>query len=469
MKKKAITLIFIIILLASAQLACSFTDVISGVIGDSSPISPKNSQPQGEAPEEESQEGIPGEFESNLPEADQSSCTKAFSGSINLSEGQEFQAGETVQVVFMLINTGTCTWDSGYSLIQVGGDFSPSDTSLELTGDVIPGDSVQLSVEYTAPSQPGPYLSAWKMKDTDGGVFGQNDPPNSPVRVIIRSIPSGNPQPTPNPTQGPQPTQAPQATPDPDVSMRKNGETMLDGECYDFNHGHVIDCSDTKADFRYEYHIAMGGRLFKANDTEFGEGQETEPDKNDCINANYAPIPQTIYEGKYKPFKIETLASTTYGWIYIDHFDGNGLTFDYLMYDPEPPSVTAVPLVSVESQGDQVSITEGQCFDVWNGQTKALCLGTFNGFLFEEVTKKNAQFAQISHHDIQFASAMGSEPSKSDCTGASYNTSPIWPIQDKQYYCYKFGSAPTIYGWLRPTSYNLNGLTFDYLTWESFP
>ena len=365
------------------------------------------------------------------------------------------------------MNTGTCTWDSGYSLIQIGGDLVPSSSDLALTGEVATGDSVQLSVEYTAPSQPGPYLSVWKMKDPDGGVFRQNDPPNSPVRVIVRSISSGNPQPTqqPNPTQQPQNS----PTPDPEVSIRMNGVTMLDGECYDFNHGHVIDCNDSKADFRYSYSM-IGAKLFKANDNEFAEGQDLEPNKSDCEVANYAPIPQTIYEGKYKCFKITTIASTAYGWIYIDRFDEDGLTFNFLMFTAGPPSVTVNTNLMIESQGQQITLMEGNCYDVWNGQKNLSCSGTFAGFLYEEATKKSLQVPQINYNELKFAAAMTSEPSKSDCMNASYTTTPIWPIQETSYYCYQFVPGSTAYyGWLRPTSSNLGGMTFDYLTWQAIP
>ncbi len=37
--------------------------------------------------------------EANHPAANQTECTKSFSASTNISEGQEFQAGDTIQVI----------------------------------------------------------------------------------------------------------------------------------------------------------------------------------------------------------------------------------------------------------------------------------------------------------------------------------------------------------------------------------
>jgi len=112
---------------------------------------------------------------------------------------------------------------------------------------------------------------------------------------------------------------------------------------------------------------------------------------------------------------------------------------------------------------------EGKCYDVWNGQKNLSCTGTFAGFLYEEVTKKSLQVAQLNPNNLKFAAAIASEPTRSDCMNASYNTTPIWPIQETSYYCYRTTTGSTAYGWLRPTSSNLNGMTFDYLTWEASP
>jgi len=75
--------------------------------------------------------------------------------------------------------------------------------------------------------------------------------------------------------------------------------------------------------------------------------------------------------------------------------------------------------------------------------------------------------SQISPNEMYFSGAMSSEPTKSECMSATYSTTPIWPVQATSYYCYQFVPGSTAYyGWLRPTSFNLGGLTFDYLTWE---
>ena len=172
----------------------------------------------------------------------------------------------------------------------------------------------------------------------------------------------------------------------------------------------------------------------------------------------------------YFCFRIESVLSTVYGWIRIESYNNDGVTFDFLTFKADPPSVTINTNLFVESQGQQITLLEGRCYDVWNGEKNPGCSGTFAGFLFEEVTKKSLQVNQISPNEMQFSAAMSSEPSKSECMSASYGASPIWPIQTTSYYCYQFvPGTNAYYGWLRPTSFNLGGLTFDYLTWETAP
>ncbi|MCK4489863.1 MAG: hypothetical protein KAU23_06360, partial [Anaerolineales bacterium] len=332
MNKKTITFIFVFVLLASTQFACSLSDLIGN-----------GSEEQSQVPlreDGESQSLLGGEIEENssnseqsLPSpADQTSCTKAFWGTVNLSDGEEFQSGDSIQVIFTLVNTGTCTWNPGYSLIEIGGDLTPSNGKLALPSEIAAGEFVDLSVEFTAPSQAGPYLSAWKMEDPEGSVFGQNDPPNAPVRITIRSVPSGNPQPNPTPTP-----QTPPAA-NPDASLEMDGVTLLEGQCYDLSNGEIVDCNDSKADIVYNY-SGLGFNMHANANSDFSPNQDDEPDKNDCENASYAPLPHALLEEKFFCFRIETVTSTTYGWIRIERFDEDGVTFDFLTFKADGPSV----------------------------------------------------------------------------------------------------------------------------------
>jgi len=460
MNKKTITLISIITLLASLQLACSFSDML-GNLGQENgqPVSQSNSLQRSHPSQDGDEEQDPAqdelEQENPNPTATPSGCVNSFTGSSNIPDGSEYQAGDAVETSLTLTNTGTCSWNSAYSLSVVGGDLIPSSEDLPVVALVAPGESIMVGVEFSAPAQDGVYLSAWKMVNGDGDIFGMDIPQDAPLRIKIRVISSGNPQPTPNPTQSPQ----------------ASGDqfTMLAGECFDYNSDAVADCNGNSVDFKYTPTHPLG-ELLRNNDNTFGENHTSKPDLSTCETDSYITLPHEIQENEYLCFKIETLASTTYGWMRITNYNDDGMTFDFEILGSGSPLATAVPNTTlfVESQGEQITLLEGQCYDVWNGEKNSSCSGIFAGFLFEEVTKKSLQVSQISPNEMYISAAMTSKPTKSDCMSASYSTTSIWPIQATSYYCYQFvPGTGTYYGWLRPTSFNLSGLTFDYLTWET--
>lgn len=71
-------------------------------------------------------------------------------------------------------NTGTTTWTKDYKLIYLEGLQGTSNTvTVNLTKEVAPGESVEVSVPFTAPATNGTYSSAWKMYTASGYVFGE--------------------------------------------------------------------------------------------------------------------------------------------------------------------------------------------------------------------------------------------------------------------------------------------------------
>ena len=71
-------------------------------------------------------------------------------------------------------NTGTCTWDQGYSWVFVSGDkmdcnnvvIGPDDKTTP------PGHSNTFIVNCYAPGKHGEYKGFWSMKNDTGTLFG---------------------------------------------------------------------------------------------------------------------------------------------------------------------------------------------------------------------------------------------------------------------------------------------------------
>ena len=72
-------------------------------------------------------------------------------------------------------NTGTCTWNSGYSLVYNSGDDIGTAESFPILNDdsvLKPGESLMVSVRLRAPEERKSVETYWAMKSNSGEVFG---------------------------------------------------------------------------------------------------------------------------------------------------------------------------------------------------------------------------------------------------------------------------------------------------------
>jgi hypothetical protein len=96
----------------------------------------------------------------------------AFISDVSIVDGTVIGAGDNFTKTWRLQNTGTCTWTSSYSLVFVSGDRMSASSPLGLPGTVTPGQSINLSVNMTAPTSNGEYQGYWKLRDPSGNTFG---------------------------------------------------------------------------------------------------------------------------------------------------------------------------------------------------------------------------------------------------------------------------------------------------------
>lgn len=109
-------------------------------------------------------------------------------------------AGQAFQKGWRIRNTGTCTWNSSYSLGFVQGNRPGADMSGKPTavqGAVTPGQTYDMYINLVAPTAPAVYQGFWQLRNGQGAAFGER------VYVGI-TVPSSAP-PTPAPTQTPSP------------------------------------------------------------------------------------------------------------------------------------------------------------------------------------------------------------------------------------------------------------------------
>jgi hypothetical protein len=83
----------------------------------------------------------------------------------NMAPGQDFLKTWRVK------NTGSCPWGEGYELVYADYADDMDGQPQALTEVVQPGQEVEISVQFTAPSEIGNYLSAWQMENPAGVTF----------------------------------------------------------------------------------------------------------------------------------------------------------------------------------------------------------------------------------------------------------------------------------------------------------
>lgn len=116
--------------------------------------------------------------------------TATFVSDLTIPANTVLSAGSNFTKIWRVSNAGSCDW-VGYQLVHASGDLLGA-SSPQAIGLVNAGANGDLSVEMTAPGSPGTYTSIWRMRASDGTVFG----PDLAVTIIVPQ-PSTN---TPNPT-----------------------------------------------------------------------------------------------------------------------------------------------------------------------------------------------------------------------------------------------------------------------------
>jgi len=100
-------------------------------------------------------------------------CNKAQFVSETIPDDTEFGSGETFTKSWTFKNTGTCTWNTDYKFVFATGDAMSGPASVNLVGTVEPNAQVTISVDLTAPTDPGTYTGYWKLQADDDEQYGQ--------------------------------------------------------------------------------------------------------------------------------------------------------------------------------------------------------------------------------------------------------------------------------------------------------
>lgn len=96
----------------------------------------------------------------------------SFVQDVTIPDGTSIVTGAAFTKTWRLRNTGSCTWNTSYSLVFDRGDKMSGPDAQPLPGSVAPGATTDVSVSLTAPASAGNYRGYWRLRDGAGVLFG---------------------------------------------------------------------------------------------------------------------------------------------------------------------------------------------------------------------------------------------------------------------------------------------------------
>ncbi len=130
------------------------------------------------------------------PEDADDECTlrAAFVEDVTIPDDTEVAPGEEFVKTWRIRNSGTCTWETGTTLIPISGDAFSGPSSVPVP-ETPPDEEVAVSVTLTAPTEPGTYRSDWQLQTPQerryGGIFY--------VQIVVPEATASTPALTPTP------------------------------------------------------------------------------------------------------------------------------------------------------------------------------------------------------------------------------------------------------------------------------
>jgi predicted RecA/RadA family phage recombinase len=164
------------------------------------------------------------------PTAAPTGCTldAAFVADVTVPDGTVFSPGAQIDKIWRIRNSGNCPWESGYTWVFVSGDQMGAAPSQAVPATAA-GANVDIGATMYAPAAPGTYTGYWRMKSSDGQVFGQT----CSVQIVVQAPAAATPTATATPTETPIPTATPTQPPPPSaiIEFTVDDDSITAGDC----------------------------------------------------------------------------------------------------------------------------------------------------------------------------------------------------------------------------------------------
>lgn len=204
-------------------------------------------------------------------------CNQAAAGhpiDVTIPDGTVLAPGVTFSKTWRLENVGTCKWSMAYAVVFFSGNSLNAFQTQPLAQEVVPGQSIDVTVDMEAPIAEGIYQSNWMLSDASGALFGIGPNGDAPFWVRIEVVIKVTDTPTPTPT----------VTSTPVVYFSAEVD-LANGNQLDLDTGALDPADATKSDLIYQYGGDPDHILMTMNGTQWMVYGESEPAFGDCKEA----------------------------------------------------------------------------------------------------------------------------------------------------------------------------------------
>ncbi len=112
----------------------------------------------------------------------------AFVADVTVPDGTGATPGAQFPKTWRIKNTGQTTWTVAYSLVPIDGDRMGSPDSIPMPSVVRPGDTVDITVNLTAPTKPGSYKTYFRLRNAAGQFFRLDGTGDLWVKIIVGGV-----------------------------------------------------------------------------------------------------------------------------------------------------------------------------------------------------------------------------------------------------------------------------------------
>jgi len=111
-----------------------------------------------------------------------------FIQDVTIADGTLFAPKKSFEKIWRIKNIGVTTWTKEYDLVYVGGAAMTETKVIPLPWKVVPGDTIDLSVDLVSPKTSGDYEGRWMLRAPDGSRFGVGPGADLPLTVKIKVL-----------------------------------------------------------------------------------------------------------------------------------------------------------------------------------------------------------------------------------------------------------------------------------------